>query len=346
MDKTEKKVLLTALRDLDMNGDGRVNENDIINYILMHGDINTKQDNAETKAKKFMSHVKQLSSYGIIGDGLGINPKQSDLSHISLHEIDIEGILDEIDEEDAKGPDGNEEIDEEEALEELKELHFDKDGTCNLSTTKSCQSATSCTKSTTAVRDKFDMIMDEDESSDEDDHKLDQNQINGNPEDEEDDDFDVEAVERHKLQFYNFSSAQSIDSIDEDLDDITFTGANGHLSAASSYNKSVQLPKSNPMVTTKISVERFSCIMSYADKEYDVQELVQKLQPTNSGNIPLRHINMFNGPIHSKGSNNKMMHDMIMSGLNSVNASPNSTDDEDDEMDENYVMLDDEDCIE
>ena len=37
-----EKILLT-LRDLDTNGSKIINENDIINYILMHGDINANK---------------------------------------------------------------------------------------------------------------------------------------------------------------------------------------------------------------------------------------------------------------------------------------------------------------
>merc|ERR1712154_447798 len=83
MDQKEKKTLLTALRDVNMNGNGRINENDIINYVLMHDQLN-KGTNTN------------LNVYGICSNKE--DNEHSEVLNISqkdLDKIDVDGMLDE-----------------------------------------------------------------------------------------------------------------------------------------------------------------------------------------------------------------------------------------------------------
>ena len=71
-----------------------------------------------------------------------------------------------------------------------------------------------------------------------------------------------------KIAIYAFSSTQSGDSMDDEIADALIDS---------------RLTKRNSIVKTKMimSVERFSYIMAHADKEYDVEALVEKLKQQN-----------------------------------------------------------------
>merc|ERR1712154_605833 len=91
MEQKEKKTLLTALRDVNMNGNGIIDENDVINYVLMHD-----QWNKETNTN--------LNVYGICSkeenDIFSKNVmKKSGNPEKYLEKLDVEGLLDEIYEE-------------------------------------------------------------------------------------------------------------------------------------------------------------------------------------------------------------------------------------------------------
>ena len=257
MDKKEKRILLTALRDLDMNGNKEINETDIINYVLMH-----------------KSSANQLNAYGINADLHSKSYYQKLKPNMIMENVDIDGILDEINEEDES---------------KICETHL----VINNPSNKSIQSGSS----KSAVRERFDMIDDED--GEDDDFDIDQEEENeeeGDEDNDNDDNDHTDAVQQHQLQFYNFSSAQTDSDPDLDDDDIKIAIATKN--------------------DTKISVARFSMLLSKADKQYDIEDLVDRLEPTKSGNIALSKINKFNGPLRSEASNDRMMHEFVTMGLN------------------------------
>ena len=99
-------------------------------------------------------------------------------------------------------------------------------------------------------------------------------ELDEDDDEDEDEDEDFEAVARHKLNFYNFSSNQSSE-----------TDFGGSVEA---FNM--------------IAVDKFAGIMELAEKDYDVQSLVEQLQPTECGHIPLSHIMEYSGPLHLRHS--------------------------------------------
>merc|ERR1712218_387427 len=69
----------------------------------------------------------------------------------------------------------------------------------------------------------------------------------------------------------------------------------------------------SPSFTDKMPVDRFYKIIHGADKQYDVESIVRRLNPTESGHIPLKNINMFQHSLHPIFSNNK--HDKKMAAM-------------------------------
>eukprot|EP00485_Elphidium_margaritaceum_P019926 CAMPEP_0202728722 /NCGR_PEP_ID=MMETSP1385-20130828/185768_1 /ASSEMBLY_ACC=CAM_ASM_000861 /TAXON_ID=933848 /ORGANISM="Elphidium margaritaceum" /LENGTH=539 /DNA_ID=CAMNT_0049394973 /DNA_START=1257 /DNA_END=2876 /DNA_ORIENTATION=- len=72
--------------------------------------------------------------------------------------------------------------------------------------------------------------------------------------------------------------------------------------------------------STRISIVRFSQLMQMAEKKYDIAPLVQRLQPTDSGFIPIQNINGFNGVLHSVQSNDLLLNQFVKSGLDALDA--------------------------
>lgn len=236
MDKKEKQLLLKAVRDLNMNANKIINENDIINYILMHDEVK----------------------------GLALSTFDDNMNDIES--IDIDEFFDEIN------------LAEMLSLSPKVQKKINENDEPNLNK-------------------GFVIICDEMKYDNDDDDKEDK--LN-----------ELGVINQHKLNMFGFSSVSPYHSdIDSDSDE-----SDEHFKIRSRA-QSIVTPEFTECAK-KISVEKFERIMLHADKEYDVDLLVTRLMPTNSGNIPFENINKFKGALHSEKSNKIILDDIVECGMN------------------------------